>query len=140
MRVVLRDHAAAQPAAELDRPARFVTEEVFDQKRNAAEGTGSEHLLIEAVNPIRVRFDDGVDGSINRGDRRRRCLGELLRRYLFARDQLGKAKRIVAGVFGKVHHALQTLSSVRRHCRRIGINQRLRCRKFEDERCDTQPR
>src|SRR5881397_2049325 len=106
MRVVLRDHAATQPAAELDCPARFVAEEVLDEKRNAAERTGAERLLIEAVNPIRVGLDDGVDGWIDRGDRRRRRLRELLRRYLFVRDQVGKAKGIVAGVFGKVHHAM----------------------------------
>ena len=104
MRFVLRDHTAAEPAAKLDRPTCFVTKEVLDQKRNAAEGAGSERLLIEFVNSIRVGLNDRSDGWIDRGDCGCRRLREFLRRDMLMRDQLGKAEGIIAGVFGKAHH------------------------------------
>ena len=114
MRVLLRGHPAAQTAAELDRPPRFVPEEVLDEERHAAEGTGAERLLVERIDAIRIRLDDGVDGGIDGGDRCGGGLRELFRRHLSGRHELGEPDRIEARVLGKVH---QGLGAPRARCR-----------------------
>ena len=98
MRVGLRDHAAAQPAAELDSAAGLVAEHVFHQEGNAAERAGTERVLVETLDAIGVGLDHGVDRGIDRLDRLGRDERELLRRHLSRRDQAGETKRVAARV------------------------------------------
>ena len=100
MRVLRRDHAAAQPAAEFDDPAGLVSEEVLDQERHAAERTGAEAPLIEVLDPIRIGFDDRVDRGIDGVDGGGGHLCQLSRRNLLLGDELGETERIVRRVFG----------------------------------------
>ena len=101
--VLLRHDAAAQPAAELNRTARLVSKEVFDEERHATERSRAERPFIEVVDAIRVGFDDRVDGGVRRLNRRRRRPRKLLRRYFPPRDQLRQSKGVVAGVFRELH-------------------------------------
>ena len=70
MRVLLRDHAAAEPAAELDLASGLVAEDVLHQERHAAKRAVAERALVERLDAVGIRLDDRVHGGIDRGDRR----------------------------------------------------------------------
>ena len=103
MGVLLRNQAAAQPAAELDDAAGLVPEEILDEKRDAAEGAIPQRAVIERLDAIRVGFDDGIDGGIDGLDRRSGRSSQFPRRHLPTRHQRGESQRIVPGVLGKDH-------------------------------------
>ena len=103
MRILLRDHPAAEPAAELDLATRLVAEHVLHQERHAAKRSAAELALVEGVDAVGIGLDDRVDRRIDRGDRRRRCRRELGRRDLPLRDEPREAQCVVTGILGELH-------------------------------------
>ena len=103
MRIGLDHHPCAEAAAELDLAARFVAEDVLDERGHAAEGAAAEARLVEAFDAIGIGLDDRVHLRIYGGDGARGSLSDFSRGNLPRFDQCGDAQGVVAGVFGELH-------------------------------------
>ena len=80
-----------------------MTEHILHHERHATKRTVAERGFVEAVDPIGIRFDDGIDRRIYRIDRLCRRQGKLSGWHLFRGHEVGESKRVVCGVFGKFH-------------------------------------
>src|SRR5690606_40395007 len=67
------------------------------------EGTCAEPRLVEVVDAVRVKLDNGVHSRVGELHGPPRGLRQLLWRNGLARDELRQPQAVLAGVFGNVH-------------------------------------